>query len=109
MISVWSIKQKRGAQAPASLIWDQQANQSIDAALAQSPVPALLKGRIKKELRAAAEIHAREAGRSQVTAEDVIAGMLAKIPAAMREKVTAAMQTGPEALKDLEKDLRNQK
>jgi hypothetical protein len=42
-------------------------------------------------------------------AEDVVAGLLAKMPPALRDKVAQAIQKGPEGLKNLEQELRNQK
>lgn len=92
-----------------TLPWEEGAKQSIEQAVAQAPVPSLLKGKIKQELMKAAETEASRAGRSKVTAEDVMAGLLAKMPAAMRDKVTQAMQQGPDGLKNLERELKHQK
>ena len=104
---------KNTAPAPepevSTVTWDEQAKQSIEQAIAQAPVPSLLKGRIKNELMKAAELEAVKAGRNKVTAPDVMAGLLAKMPAAMRDKVAQAMQEGPEGLKNLEHELKNQK
>lgn len=117
MTAFWNRKKKdktppapQGETRPAGqLSWDEQAKQAIAQALAQAPVPGLLKGKIRKELEKSAEEAAVKTGRSNVTAEDVVTGMLAKMPASMREKVEGAMKQGPDALKDLEKELRNQK
>jgi len=92
-----------------TLAWDAAAQQSIEQAVAKAPVPRLLRGRVTQELIAAAEDKAREAGRDTVTAEDVVEGLLAKMPAGLRDKVANAMQQGPEALKNLEDELTNQK
>jgi histone H3/H4 len=109
MNAFWSKKKDNAAPAAAALRWDEQAKQGIEQAVSQAPVPGLLKGKIRQELMKAAEEETTRAGRTTVTAEDVVAGMLAKMPAAMRDKVTQAMQKGPAGLKDLEQELRNQK
>lgn len=88
------------------LTWDAQATQGLQQALAQAPVPALLKGKVRTELKKAAEDAARAAGRSTVIAQDLMEGLLSKLPAHMRDKVTAAVAGGPEKLKDLEQELK---
>ncbi len=92
-----------------TLAWDEAAKKSIEQAMANAPVPRLLRGRVMQGLIQAAEEKATEAGRDTVTAEDVVAGLLAKMPPALRDKVSQAIQKGPEGLKNLEQELRNQK
>lgn len=100
-MAFWHKKKKD--DAPARLQWMPDASAGIEQALAQAPVPKMLRGRVKRELESAAEGAARAAGRDRVTMEDVMAGMLAKMPANMREQVEQAMQQGPEGLKNLQK------
>lgn len=100
---------KDDATAAADLIWDTQATQGLEQALAQAPVPAMLKGKVRSELVKTAEEAARAAGQTTVTAQHVMEGLLSKLPAHMRDKVTSAMAGGPEKLKDLEHELKNHK
>lgn len=88
--------------------WDTQATQALDQAVSQAPVPGLLKNRMKNELKKAAETHAAAANRTNVTPEDLMNGLLSKLPSSMKERVEKAMQKGPQGLKDLEQDLKNQ-
>lgn len=101
-------RKKNDAATPesAALTWSTQAKQGLEQALAQAPVPAMMKGRVRNELKNAAEAHARTVGHSEVTPEDLMEGMLSKLPANMRTKVEDAMKKGPEGLKDLEQDLK---
>jgi hypothetical protein len=109
MRKFWQKNNEPPSPDTAAVTWEEGAKQSIEQAVVQAPVPAVLKGRIKQELMKAAEVAAQKAGRTKVTPEDVMAGLLAKMPAAMRNKVEQAIQEGPEGLKNLERDLRNQK
>lgn len=93
--------------SPTPLTWDATATQALEQAINQAPVPAILKGKVKKELKKAAEAAAQAANRTTVTAEDLMQGMLAKMPAGMRSKVENAMQQGPAGLKNLEEELGN--
>lgn len=86
--------------------WDEQAQLAVNQAVQQAPLPAMLKGRVRTELTNAAEETARAAGRNNVTAQDVLQGMLAKMPPAMRQQVEEAMKGGPEGLAKLQKKLR---
>ena len=104
MFKFWP--KKKDAAGSDKLTWSAQAEQGLVQALAQAPVPAMLKGRVRSELRNAAEEHARNAGHSEVTPEDLMEGMLSKLPANMRTQVEEAMKKGPEGLKDLEKNLK---
>lgn len=109
MRKFWQKNKETTSSNTSAVTWEEEAKQSIDKAIVQAPVPAVLKGRIRQELMKAAEAEALRAGRNKVTPEDVMAGLLAKMPATMRDRVTQAMQQGPEGLKNLEQDLRNQK
>src|SRR5687767_11217795 len=102
----WGRKKQDDAAGSAQLTWSAQAEQGLVQALAQAPVPAMMKGRVRSELRNAAEAHALSAGRTEVTPEDLMEGMLSKLPANMRTQVEEAMKKGPEGLKDLEKNLK---
>lgn len=91
------------------LTWTDEASKALDQAAAQAPVPAMMKNKIKTELRKAAEEATRKEGRNQVSPEDLMQGLMAKLPQNMRNKVENAMQKGPEGLKDLEKELKKGK
>ncbi len=107
MLNFLKKNQTSNADQPSSLIWDPEASAGIQQALKQVHIPKILTGRIKKELRQAAEDAARADGRAHVTSQDVLSGMLAKMPADMRQQVTKAMQEGnPDELKKLGKKLR---
>ncbi|MEX2055264.1 MAG: hypothetical protein WD972_03715 [Candidatus Andersenbacteria bacterium] len=95
--------------AAGAMTWDAQATQGLEQALAQAPVPAMLKGRIRQELVSAAEGVAQRAGRTTVTAQDLMEGLLSKLPASMKSKVEDAVKGGPEKLKELENDLQQGK
>jgi hypothetical protein len=99
---IWKKKQ---SDNPAKLTWDTAANTALEQALTQTPMPTMLKGTVKKELAKAAEQHARQQGHATVTAEDLMQGMLAKIPAHMKDKVEQAMKQGPESLNKLRDEL----
>jgi hypothetical protein len=85
----WSKKQKDTAP---KLPWSAQASEALEASLAQAPVPAMLKGAMRKELTSAAETAAQKAGHSEVAPEDLLNGLMAKIPASMRGKVEDMMR-----------------
>lgn len=88
------------------LTWSIEATKALEQSVAQAPVPGMLKNKVKKELATAAEDTARATGHSEVTAEDLMAGLLSKLPANMRQQVEQAAKQGPEGLKNLEKRLR---
>jgi len=74
-------KQEQPSPAPVTgLTWSAEASQALELALKQAPVPAMLKGKVRKELEKAAEDTARSAGHSEVGAEDLVNGMMAKLP-----------------------------
>lgn len=88
------------------LTWDPAAAQALENALSQAPVPAALKGTVRKQLTKAAETQALKAGHTQVTAEDLMQGLLSKMPPSLRSKVEQAASQGPAGLKNLENELR---
>ena len=90
-----------------SLPWEETATQALEQAINQAPVPKPLKGKVKKELVKAAETHAREQEHAAVTAEDLMNGMLAKMPARMKTKVEQAIKQGPAGLENLQNELDN--
>jgi len=116
MNAFWNKKKEEGMEkettqenspASAELTWHSQATTAIEQSLAQAPVPKLMKIQIKKQLMKAAEATTRAAGRSEVTADDVMQGLLASMPDNVRSQVEEAVQTkDPQKLKDLENKLR---
>jgi hypothetical protein len=96
---------KKHTDEKPELEWDTAATQALTQALQQTPVPAVLRSRVKQELKKAAEEHARANGRARVTAEDLMNGMLAILPAGMKVKVEAAMKQGPKGLENLRHNL----
>lgn len=103
MLKFW--KKKKENQANTTLTWDSQASQALEQSLAQAPVPKMMKSMVKSQLKKAAEDVARQAGRTTVTAQDLMEGMLARMPGNLRTKVEDAMKQGPEGLERLKKDL----
>ncbi|MFH1354392.1 MAG: PCP reductase family protein [bacterium] len=90
-----------------SLSWDSAAAQALEQTMCQAPVPRIIKGQVKKQIEKAAENSARAAGHSSVTAEDLMQGLLANMPADMRGKIEEAMKKGPAGLQNLAKDFDN--
>jgi hypothetical protein len=103
---MFSWRRQQSASDSSSLRWNDEAKKALEQALVQMPVPAMLKGQVRKELETAAENYARGAGRSEVTAQDLMEGMLAKMPPEMRAKVEEAMKQGPAGLKKLQDELK---
>lgn len=110
-------KKNQPAAAPESsspatageLAWDDAAAKALDQAAAQAPVPQLLKNKLRSELKSAAEHKARAAGHASVSAEDLMQGLLDKLPANMRDKITRAAQEGPVGLQKLEQEFKKDK
>tara|TARA_Y100000310_G_scaffold305285_1_gene345274 strand:- start:366 stop:701 length:336 start_codon:yes stop_codon:yes gene_type:complete len=111
MNAFWNKKKEEPtSDAGGSLTWNSQATAAIEQSLAQAPVPKLMKNQIKKQLMNAAEATTRAAGRTEVTAEDVMQGLLASMPEDVRSQVEDAVQTkDPKKLQDLQNKLRRQK
>jgi len=105
MFNFWP-KSDKAKSVDGSITWDAQAQQALDQATAQAPVPPMMKAMVKKQLKEAAEAHTQKAGRTTVTAEDLMQGLMAKLPDNMKSKVQEAMKKGPAGLKDLEKELK---
>lgn len=99
-------KKSASSTTKSSLTWDPMASQALEKALSQAPVPGALKGTVRKQLTKAAENQARLVGHDTVTAEDLMQGLLAKMPANLRSKIEQAAQKGPAGMKDLEDELR---
>ena len=102
MLNIFAKKKSPDPANPSlSLTWDPQASSALQQALAQAPVPAMMKGLLKKEMAKSAEEHARKMGHTSVTAEDLMNGLMAKLPDNMKSKVEDAMKKGPDELKKL--------
>jgi len=101
------LNKKKEVSSVTAIPWSESASQALKQAVAGAPVPKPLKGTMAKELKKAAEQHATEAGHSEVTPEDLMNGLLAKLPSKMKDKVTNAIAQGPDGLKNLESELKN--
>lgn len=99
MLKIW--KREKANKLP----WSKPAQEGLEQAMQQTPVPAMLKMTVRKQLESAAEEAARAAGHNEVTAEDLMQGLLSKLPASMREKVEQAAKLGPDGLKKLQEKL----
>lgn len=112
MFSLWKKKSTEKDQTPASpkatgqLSWDNSAITALAQAVSQAPVPSMMKGRIKQELSNAAEEAARKEGKTTVTAQHLMAGILSRLPENMRKKVEDAAKQGPAGLKKLQDELK---
>lgn len=102
MFKLWP---KQSAAPSSAITWSAEAQAALDQAVAQAPVPAMMKAMVKKELRKAAEEATHKAGRTSVTPDDLMQGLMAKLPDNMKAKVEEAMKKGPAGLQDLQKDL----
>jgi len=105
MLSLFGKKKDSSGNPIASLTWSDDAKQALEQAVAGAKVPKLLKGRMRKELEKAAESHTRSKGKTEVSAHDLMEGLLAKMPAEMRNRVMQAAQRGPQGLEELQKKL----
>jgi len=109
MLKFWKKKvaaQSGNSDPAAALTWDPQAQAALDQAVNQAPVPKMMRSMVKSQLKKAAEEVTRKAGRTTVTPQDLMEGMLSKMPAGTRAKVEDAMKKGPEGLKKLENELK---
>src|SRR3989338_5276043 len=106
---MFSLFKKKSKEEPTtdneSMRWDASATQALQQAVAQAPVPGIMKQQVKRQLQQAAEEYARNAGKTTVSPEDLMNGLMSKLPDNMRKKVEAAAKKGPEGLKDLEKEI----
>jgi hypothetical protein len=106
MFSFWQKKSSNKSEDGANLTWDDSATKALAQAVGQAPVPGIMKQRVKRELEQAAEEYARKAGKTTVSAEDLMQGIMAKLPEGMRAKVEDAAKEGPEGLKKLQDELK---
>lgn len=88
-----------------ALTWSKEAEDALSQATSQAPVPKIVKSRLKKELRKAAEAEAKKAGRTEVSAHDLMQGLMGKMPAEMRNRVEQAARKGPQGMELLQKQL----
>ncbi len=102
MFKLW--KKQGKSEDAAGRQWDEKAKQALDQAVAQAPVPKMLKGQVRQRLAKAAEAEAQKNGRTQVTPEDLMAGLLAHLPVDVRNQIEQAAKQGPEGLKKLQKN-----
>lgn len=108
MFNIWKKQSSEDANSSSSsekLTWDKSALQALAQSVAQAPVPSMLKGRVKAELSKAAEEIARKEGKTLVTAQHLMAGILSRLPEDMKKKVESAAKEGPEGLKKLQDEL----
>ena len=120
MLSIFRKKNKKeetAAPTPApveggstgELTWSKEATDALEQTLGQAPIPKLLKPKIRRDLKKAAEALARKSGRTEVSAHDLMQGFLSKLPSEMRNQVEQAARKGPEGLKMLQKKLEKKK
>ncbi len=100
-----SEEQKQQGNSGA-LAWDAAATKALAQAVGQAPVPGIMKQRIQRELAQAAEEHVRNAGKTTVSAEDLMQGMMSRLPEEMRKKVEEAAKQGPQGLENLKNELK---
>ncbi|OGY30944.1 MAG: hypothetical protein A3C02_01095 [Candidatus Andersenbacteria bacterium RIFCSPHIGHO2_02_FULL_45_11] len=107
---MFSLFKKKSKEEPTtdneSMRWDASATQALQQAVAQAPVPGVMKQQVKRQLQQAAEEYARNAGKTSVSPEDLMNGLMSRLPENMRKKVEEAAKKGPEGLKDLEKEIK---
>jgi hypothetical protein len=106
MFSFWQKKSSNQNEGETALTWEDSATKALAQAVGQAPVPGIMKQRVKRELEQAAEAHARKAGKSTVSAEDLMQGIMARLPEGMRSKIEDAAKQGPEGLKKLQDELK---
>lgn len=105
MFSFWQKKSSKDSGNQETLSWEASATKALAQAVGQAPVPGIMKQRVKRELEQAAEEQARKAGKTTVTAEDLMQGIMSRLPEGMRAKVEKAAKEGPEGLKKLQDEL----
>ncbi|MDA1168944.1 MAG: PCP reductase family protein [bacterium] len=106
MFSFWQKKSSNQSEEASSLTWDDSATKALAQAVGQAPVPGIMKQRVKRELEQAAEEYARKKGKTSVSAEDLMQGIMSRLPEGMRTKVEDAAKQGPEGLKKLQDELK---
>lgn len=106
MFSFWQKKSSnQNSEDGGTLAWDDSATKALAQAVGQAPVPGIMKQRVKRELEQAAEEYARKAGKTTVSAEDLMQGIMSRLPEGMRSKVEDAAKQGPDGLKKLQDEL----
>jgi len=108
MFSFWQKKSTNQSEDKdtSALTWEDGATKALAQAVGQAPVPGIMKQRVKRELEQAAEEHARKSGKTTVSAEDLMQGIMSRLPEGMRAKVEDAAKQGPEGLKKLQDELK---
>ncbi len=107
MFSLFKKQNKSESEnASQEIQWEKSAQQALEQAVAQAPVPGMMKQQVKRQLQQAAEEYAQNAGKTTVSPEDLMHGLLSKLPENMRKKVEDAAKNGPAGLKDLESELK---
>jgi len=94
MFKNWFKKETPADSSNAALTWDPQATQALETSISQAPVPQMLKGKLRGEMTKTAEAEARKNGHSTVTPEDLMSGLMSKLPPDMQGKVKDMMQKG---------------
>jgi len=107
MFKIFKKKKQDNQTTNSKPSWEPDATEALAQALKQTPVPAALKGTVRKKLAQAAEQQATKAGRTTVTTPDLMEGLLSQMPANMRSKVEQAAKQGPEGLANLQNELKN--
>lgn len=106
MFSFWQKKSTNQNDGASNLTWEEGATKALAQAVGQAPVPGIMKQRVKRELEQAAEEYARKAGKTTVSAEDLMQGIMSRLPEGMRAKVEDAAKQGPAGLKKLQNELK---
>lgn len=109
ILNFWKKQQKQNDSNKAvagHMTWEAQAETALNQSVSQAPVPAVMRSMLKSQLKASAEEAAKHAGRTNVTAEDLMAGLMSKLPANMKNKVANALKKGPAGLADLQKEFK---
>jgi len=88
----------------SDITWSDAARRGLSQALDQAPIPKMLRGQVKKQLKKSAEAQARAENVTTVTQQHVLTGMLELLPKNMRGEIEQAMQSGdPSQLQNLQK------
>lgn len=92
MFSLFKKKQPNKLESENStpIQWEKSARDALNQAVAQAPVPAIMKQQAKRQLEKAAEEYALSQGKITVSAEDLMHGLMARLPEGMRKKVEDA-------------------
>jgi hypothetical protein len=102
MLSIFN-RNKGESKEASKLTWQQEATDALEQAVSGAPVPKLMKNQLRKELKKAAEKKALAAGKAEVSAHDLMEGLMSKLPAEMRNQIQQAAQRGPKGLEELQR------